>query len=213
MIAVWKPPPIYLLVYWGFRAQRLLRAYCAHHLQTASLVKTTSNLHLWWRPISCIPKTEPLTTIPAHHCFWPKSTEHDVTLTSFIADLSEPRQSPLTRMCKIDQGRGMQSLAAIPAFVFELSKDEWRGHFTPSLPTGRGLTLAPRRSRCEPIFILQRMSNYLFERVKISGCLWDIFREASREKWSGHISNRHHKRNNDVRKRTISDQFINESSL
>ena len=40
-------------------------------------------------------------TIPAHPYFCLKSGEHDVTLTSFTTDLSEPWKIPLVRMCKL----------------------------------------------------------------------------------------------------------------
>ena len=39
--------------------------------------------------------------------FLPKSGEHDVTLTSFTANLSEYWKIPLIRVCKIDAGRDM----------------------------------------------------------------------------------------------------------
>ena len=46
-----------------------------------------------------------------------KSTEHDVTLTSFVADLSYPGLSNFYRMCGNDAREGAESLALIFAFV------------------------------------------------------------------------------------------------
>ena len=59
-----------------------------------------------------------MTTIPAHPYFLLKTGEHDVTLTSFMADLSKPSSILLVRMCEMDEERGMQSLMAISSFVF-----------------------------------------------------------------------------------------------
>ena len=46
-----------------------------------------------------------------------KSTEHDVTVTSFVADLSYPGLSNVYIMCEIDVGEVAESLALIFAFV------------------------------------------------------------------------------------------------
>ena len=46
-----------------------------------------------------------------------KSTEHDVTLTSFVADLSYPGLSNFYIMCEIDARGGAESLALIFASV------------------------------------------------------------------------------------------------
>ena len=46
-----------------------------------------------------------------------KSTEHDITLTSFVADLSYPGLSNFNIMCEIDAIEGAGSLALIFAFV------------------------------------------------------------------------------------------------
>ena len=46
-----------------------------------------------------------------------KSTEHDVTLTSFVADLSYPGLSNFYIMSEIDAREGAESLAFIFAFV------------------------------------------------------------------------------------------------
>ena len=75
-------------------------------------------------------------TIPALSYFLPKSGEHDVTLMLFTADLSEPWKVHLVRMCKIDAGRGMQSLVAISCFVFFLAMGgevEGGGAFRPPI--------------------------------------------------------------------------------
>ena len=46
-----------------------------------------------------------------------ESTEHDVTLTPFMADLSHPGLSNFYIMCEIDVREGAESLALICAFV------------------------------------------------------------------------------------------------
>ena len=46
-----------------------------------------------------------------------KWTEHDVTLTSFVADLSYPGISNIYIMCEIDASEGAESLALLFAFV------------------------------------------------------------------------------------------------
>ena len=46
-----------------------------------------------------------------------KSTEHNVTLTSFVADLSYPGLSNFYIMCEIDAREGADSLALIFAFT------------------------------------------------------------------------------------------------
>ena len=46
-----------------------------------------------------------------------KSTEHDVTLTSFVADLSHPGISFFHVMCEIGTGESAENLALIFAFV------------------------------------------------------------------------------------------------
>ena len=73
-------------------------------------------------------------TIPAHPYFLPKTGEHDVTMTSFTADLWKPWKIPLVSVCEIDEERGMQSSVAISPFVF-LSYGKKRrggGAFRPS---------------------------------------------------------------------------------
>ena len=56
------------------------------HVQSTSFVESQLVLPF---------KTELMTTIPAHPGFWPKTGEHDVSLTSFTADLSRPWKIPL----------------------------------------------------------------------------------------------------------------------
>ena len=73
---------------------------------------------LCWKPIGSFFKTALVTMIPTQPCFWRKTWEHDVTLTSFTADLSGPWNIPLAGVCEIYEGRGMQSLVAISPFVF-----------------------------------------------------------------------------------------------
>ena len=46
-----------------------------------------------------------------------KSTEHDVTLTLFVADLAYPGISNVYIMCEMDAREGAESLVLIFAFV------------------------------------------------------------------------------------------------
>ena len=59
-----------------------------------------------------------VTTMPARQYFVPKPGEHDVTLTSFSADLSEHWEIPSLRVCDIDEESGVQTLVAISSFTF-----------------------------------------------------------------------------------------------
>ena len=56
-----------------------------------------------------------------------KSTEHDVTLTSFVADLSYLGLSNFDRLCGNDAREGAESLALIIAFFKEISQEYERG--------------------------------------------------------------------------------------
>ena len=56
--------------------------------------------------------------MPGHpYFFLPKFAEHDVTLTSFMANLSETRKIPIVRIYEIDEERGMQRLLAKSTFL------------------------------------------------------------------------------------------------
>ena len=45
--------------------------------------------------------------------FLPKTGKHDVTLTSFVVDVSEVSSFPFVRMCQIDGLKGIENLVAI----------------------------------------------------------------------------------------------------
>ena len=61
--------------------------------------------------------------IPEDSNFWPKLAEHDLALTSFMADLSDPRNNPSVIIRWIDEERRMGKMVLIPAFFFDLLKD------------------------------------------------------------------------------------------
>ena len=83
-----------------------------------------------------------------------KSTEHDVTLTSFVADLSHRRLPNFYIMCEIDAREGAESLALIFAFVYEISQENERG--------------APRRR----ILLSSTVYNYLYTFIHtLNSCL------------------------------------------
>ena len=107
----------------------------------------------WHFPIVFIFKTERVTAIPANPYFWPKMAEHDVTLTSLTADLSEVRNFPLVNMCRIDVGRGSRKFRSPTPFRFwaMLGNVEGGGPFRPPPPAGRGLT-PPSKSRVKNEF-------------------------------------------------------------
>ena len=50
-----------------------------------------------------------------------KSTEHDVALTAFMADLLHPGLSNFYMMCENDAREGVESLALTCEFVSEIS--------------------------------------------------------------------------------------------
>ena len=56
-----------------------------------------------------------------------KSTEHDVTLTSFVADLSHPGILIFHIMCEIGTRERADNEALIFAFVQEISQENERG--------------------------------------------------------------------------------------
>ena len=64
-----------------------------------------------------MPKTAPLAVFPMNSYFRSKSVEHDVTLTSFVAERSHHGLSTFNIMCDIDAIEGNQRLMVIRAFV------------------------------------------------------------------------------------------------
>ena len=56
-------------------------------------------------------KTVPLVAFPVNPYCWSKSTEHDVTLTSFMTDSKWP-QADFFNMCRIVAGRGTANFKA-----------------------------------------------------------------------------------------------------
>ena len=61
-----------------------------------------------------------LTALPAKPFSGPKTATHDVTLTSFAGNLSQPLEKILITMCKIDAREGTASLVTIGAAVLEI---------------------------------------------------------------------------------------------
>ena len=80
--------------------------------------------------------------IPVNPYFRSKSAEHDVTLTSFVAELWYPGLSNFNTMCKNVGREGTAILVVIPALVWKISQENERGD-SKFPPVGRGLTLAP----------------------------------------------------------------------
>ena len=68
---------------------------------------------IYWKPIPSVIKTVCVRAVPANPHFWIKPGKHDITLTSFIADLSKLTTFPFVRMCKIDGLEGTENLAMI----------------------------------------------------------------------------------------------------
>ena len=99
---------------------------------------------VWLKSIGLIFKTA-LLTITADPHFWPISAEHDVTMTSYLAHPSEPRNEYSFGRDVWDWSnwRGMQSLVVTSAMHFGLLKDKWRGRLSLPPPllqcAGRGL--------------------------------------------------------------------------
>ena len=80
-----------------------------------------------------------MTPIPAHPYFRPKSEEHDVTLTSLMADLTEHWRIPLVRVCakfklqcKCKVALQSQTAKFGGDISFRFWEEKWRGRFMPS---------------------------------------------------------------------------------
>ena len=71
-------------------------------------------------------KTVPDTMVPVKPYFASKSVEHDVTLTSLLADLSQERTF-LRTGCKIDVSVGTESFVTIRLLVQKLLQKNERG--------------------------------------------------------------------------------------
>ena len=120
-----------------FRKDNFLRPFSNAQNFQKSKIRDNSlivffNLHLLVRSSRLYLWTVLLTTIPARHYFWQKSAEHDVTLTSFTANQSEPRENVRNGARK----RLAKSGGDITV-VFKLSKEIWkwwwgRGSLRPS---------------------------------------------------------------------------------
>ena len=82
-------------------------------------------------------KTAPVAAIPVNSYFRSKSAEHDVTLTSFVAELWYPGLLNFNIMCKIVGIEGTASLVVIPALVWNISQEKRGPRNSP--PVGRGL--------------------------------------------------------------------------
>ena len=54
-------------------------------------------------------------------CFGSEMSEHDVTVTSFSADLEELQDFSFVKICKIDKQEGHESFVTILPSVRELS--------------------------------------------------------------------------------------------
>ena len=59
--------------------------------------------------------------------FRSKSAEHDVTLTSFVAELWNPGLQNFNTMCKNVRREGTASLVVIPGLVSNISQENERG--------------------------------------------------------------------------------------
>ena len=71
-------------------------------------------------------KTAPVAVIPVNPYFVSKSAEHDVTLTSFVAELWS-LDYHLNTMCRIVRRDVTASLVVIPAIVGKMSQENERG--------------------------------------------------------------------------------------
>ena len=67
-----------------------------------------------------------MTAFPATPYFRLKRGKHDVTLKSFMAEVSELTSCPLVRMCQIDDLEGTENLAMIHWYLRELSGENER---------------------------------------------------------------------------------------
>ena len=58
--------------------------------------------------------------------------EHDIILTSFVANLSQTREHFLDTMCKRNVREGTESFATIGAVFLEILRKDWRGEYPPT---------------------------------------------------------------------------------
>ena len=65
--------------------------------------------------------------VSANSYFWPKIGKHDVTLTSFAADLSHADHFPLVNVCHIDVSEGTESFLAILVLLRDILAENERG--------------------------------------------------------------------------------------
>ena len=78
-------------------------------IQNSSFIALIILRHVLFKPIARSLKTDSVAVS--------KSTEHDVTLTPFVADLSYPGLSNFYRICEVDGREGAENLALICACV------------------------------------------------------------------------------------------------
>ena len=84
-------------------------------------------------------KNERVTAFPANPCFRSKSAEHDVTLTSFTADLSKVGRHYVHNLCKIVAREGIENVVIAQQKVWETWRKNERGAMDPPNAMGRGL--------------------------------------------------------------------------
>ena len=79
-----------------------------------------------------------VTAFPASSYFYLKPGKQDVTLTSFMADVSKLTSFPFVRTCKTDSLESTENLAMICSQLREISQKNERGGGN-SPPVSRGL--------------------------------------------------------------------------
>ena len=82
-------------------------------IRDSSLIETFI-LNLLLKTIRSIFSAVCVTAFPANPYFYLKPGKRDVTVTSFLADVSNLARFPAVRMCQIDGLEGAENLAMIP---------------------------------------------------------------------------------------------------
>ena len=109
-----------ILKFWGicWKNKKMLKTISISQIFTISKIWVSCFYPILFRVCHCFPivfifPNARVTAIPANPYFWPKMAEHDVTLTSLTADLSQVWNSPSVNMCRIDVGKGSESFVAL----------------------------------------------------------------------------------------------------
>ena len=102
--------------------------------------------------------------LPAKPFLAPKMAELDVTLTSFVANLSQALEQFLDSTCNRNVQEGTESLAMIGAVVLEILRKDWRVQ-----------KVAPHPARVRDNLFICKIETYLCPLTGVSGQNWSTY--------------------------------------